>query len=283
MSGSNSISAVNDEMAQVMTVLRANAANAAAATSNTFAPSTNPLASTTGRLPNSMTNLDQYQATPSTSVKSGITTTPESSDTRIRLKSQPQSKVAVYGAQGAGIMSILHETDGMIFPYTPQINFTQDVDYKSQDMSQSNTDYYTYTRTPSVTLSVSGKFTIQNQREGIYALACIHFLRTCSKMYFGEAAAKSYMAGLPPPVLIFNGYGSYMFNNLKVILKNHSFNYDENMDTILVTSAGGTARLPAMFTLSINLIVQQTPTAMRKQFDLNKFRSGELMKQGGWI
>ena len=61
----------------------------------------------------------------------------------------------------------------MIFPYTPTINFTQAVSYMDLQLVHSNTDYPAYTRTPSVTISVSGKFTVQNQAEGAYALACL--------------------------------------------------------------------------------------------------------------
>lgn len=210
------------------------------------------------------------------------------SDFRVRLSAQPgagsTTPGGAYGPKSpANLLNPLYETNGMMFPYTPSISYSEDVEYASQNMSQTNTDYMSYTKTPSVKLTVAGKFTVQSNVEGMYALACIHFLRTSSKMYFGEKAAKQKRAGLPPPILLFNGYGSYMYNNLKVILTSHSFNYDEGMDTVLITTAGGTARLPALFSITCSLTVQQTPSKMRKEFDLDAFRTGELMKKGGWL
>jgi hypothetical protein len=204
----------------------------------------------------------------------------ESTDARVRLKALNPAEV--YGPnQPSNLLSILYETGGMLFPYTPSINFSQTVNYQSVDLVHTNGSVAAYQRTPNVELTVSGKFTVQNRREGVYALAAIHFLRTASKMYFGEQDGPK--AGLPPPILLFSGYGTYMFNDLKVILKSHSFPYDENVDTVNVQVPGGFARLPVMFTIQLNLEVQNAPKAMRKEFSLDKFRTGELMTKGGWI
>ena len=193
-------------------------------------------------------------------------------------------------------------------------------------LTHSNTDYQAYTRTPSAKISVSGKFTVQSQAEGLYALAAIHFLRTVSKMHFGETDPK---AGLPPPVLMLSGYGNYMFNKLACILTNHSWTFDESMDLVninvgasplssilstgvgalvgasgvgnlvgglagsiaggainnLLGLTGGGVNLPAMFTISLDLTVVQTPNRMRNVFNFNNFASGQLMSgtNTGWI
>jgi hypothetical protein len=185
-------------------------------------------------------------------------------------------------APGASnLLAPLIATNGVLFPYTPTISFEQAVEYSQTDMIQTNLTYEVYRRTPSVTINIQGKFTVQNQIEGQYAIAAIHFFRVASKMYFGTLAGPN--AGLPPPILRLNGYGTYMFNNLNCILKSHGFTYAENIDTVSVPVAGGTVRLPSMFDLSITLTVQQTPQAMRSQFNLDAFRTGALMQTGGWI
>lgn len=200
-------------------------------------------------------------------------------DFRMRLKAQNPS------TYGNGIMGVLRETNGMLFPYTPSVQVSQDVNYSSLEMTHANTDYYSYKNTPNVSISVTGKFTAQNNEEGAYCLACLHFLRTMSKMYFGLQDASAGLAGIPPPVLLLNGYGPYMFNNIKVLLQNHSYTLDENTDMITVPAGSSFARIPALFTISITLKVQQVPAAMREQFSLNSFRSGELLSSGsgGWI
>ena len=187
---------------------------------------------------------------------------------------------ALYGPAVDNIIHPLRATQGLLFPYSPQIQFNQSVDYTSVETVHSNMDVQAYRRTPSVELTVSGKFTVQSQVEGRYALACIHFLRTVSKMGFGASPNP----GLPPPMLQFSAYGTYMFNKLRVVLKSHSYAFEENMDTVSVSvDANQTVRLPAMFTIQMSLVVQRTPEDMRTKFNLEEFRTGKLMTSGGWI
>lgn len=211
---------------------------------------------------------------------------------RVVLSPQPVAMQQILGMNGTSLLTPLYATNGLLFPYSPQITFNQDVEYDATNMVHTNFDFYTYRKTPSVKLQIQGKFAIQTQSDGLYALACIHFLRVVSKMYFGQNDTEngvnngSSNAGTPPPVLLLNGYGTYMFNNLRVIVTAHSWSYDSSMDTVIipVTYGGGNVRLPVVFDLSVSLIVQQTPTAWRTQFDLGLFRSGALMKNGGgWI
>jgi hypothetical protein len=220
-----------------------------------------------------------------TSVADDRAITP-ATDTRVRLRAMLGQEEQVYGPAGDpdNLLSILHPggegTNGLLFPYTPSIAFSQGVNYKDLDMVHTNGDIAAYQRTPSVTLRVNGDFIVQNQREGQYALAVIHFLRTVSKMYFGEKDAKANKAGLPPPVLIFDGYGNYMFNNLPVILLSHSYSFEKDMNMVSVSTASGFAKVPTKFSIDMELKVQQTPRAMRKDFSLDDFRTGKLLRQG---
>jgi len=196
-------------------------------------------------------------------------------DNRVRLRAMSGQEDAIYGN---GILSIINP-NGLIFPYTPQISVNHSTDYGTTALVHTNEDIDHYIRTPSVTISLTAKFTIQNQREGRYALAALHFLRTVSKMHFGQNDENS---GLPPPILRFSGYGEYMFNDLPVIVKSHTYSFDDHTDTVLVSAINGNATLPVIFSIQIELKVQQTPYRMRTVFDLDKFRNGSLMKQG-WI
>jgi hypothetical protein len=188
-------------------------------------------------------------------------------------------------ANANGILTPLKETRGVIFPYSPTISFSQAVNYTDLQLVHSNLDYPSYTRTPTCTLQISGKFTVQNKREGRYALAVIHFLRAVSKSYFGEADAAVGKAGLPPPVLVFSAYGPYIYNRLRCVLKTHSWAYDDATDTVPIAVDGGaTVRLPALFTVSLELMVVQTPYNMRTQFSFDQFASGALLNnQGGYV
>ena len=229
-------------------------------------------------LPSSIMNVYGNATTAATTSPASASAAPVA-DLRVRLAALNPNDV-YSGKNGQGILGILATTGGMIFPYTPQISFSQAVSYTDLQLVHSNIDYPAYTRTPSVTISVTGKFTVQNQREGQYAMAAIHFLRTASKSYFGKIDAAAGTAGLPPPVLVFSGYGPYMFSDVRVILKSHSWAFDESMDTVSVAILGKTVRLPAMFSLQVELQVVQTPNRMLTQFSFDKFATGQLLIDG---
>ena len=210
-------------------------------------------------------------------------------DTRIRLRCLRGEAIQnqVYGPkEDTNIMSILHDTDGMLFPYTPTVNVGQTTNYQNMSLIHTNGEIHSYSNTPSVTINVTGQFTVQNQREGRYLLACLHLLRTVSKMYFGEKDKANGRAGLPPPMMVFTGYGNYMFNDLPVLVRGHSYTLDDAADTVVIETAGGVARLPSKMSVSIDLVVQQTPQRQRKVFSLDDFRTGALMRgsgKTGWI
>lgn len=184
------------------------------------------------------------------------------------------------GSQYPGILAPLSDTSGLMFPYTPTVQVNQEVDYMNMQMTHSNTDYHAYSRTPNVTINLTGKFTVQNQYEGKYSLAAIHFMRSVSKMNFGK---KDSMKGLPPPIITLSGYGTYMFNKVRVIMKSHSYTFEEGMDMIAVKLDSGTVNLPALFTLTCSLTVQPTPAKMRDEFSLEDYRTGKLLESGWFL
>lgn len=245
----------------------------------------NPGASTLGTTAVPVTG-SSVTGSPQTVVASTSGST--NSDYRVRLSALDTTLYKLTGSSGgSSILAPLLATNGMLFPYSPSITFNQGVDYMDIPMVHSDTNYQAYTRTPSVKISVSGKFTVQNQYEGQYALAAVHFLRTASKSHFG---ANDPQAGLPPPVLLFSGYGNYMFGNysptggLRVILNSHSWSYDENIDTIPIKVSSGIVKLPSLFTIQCELTVIQTPQRMTQTFTFQDFASGKLMQNSdGWI
>lgn len=205
--------------------------------------------------------------------------TPNTADNRVRLRAMQPDQV--YGPNDpSNILQLMYQTNGLLFPYTPTIDWTQSVDYATTSLTHTNQDYKIYKSTPSTQFRLTGDFTISNYREGQYMLAVIHFLRTVSKMYFGK---QNKTPGMPPPVLLFSGYGDFMFNDLPVILTDHSYSLSKDANYIDIATAGGTATLPSVLTISMSLVVQNTPKRLREEFNLDSFRTGKLMKNKGWI
>jgi hypothetical protein len=219
---------------------------------------------------------------------------------RVRLRPKPAAVQQILG--DSPLLFILKETSGMVWPYQPMITYNQEVEYQSVEMVHTNQELYAYKRTPAVKLTIEGDWTVQNQKEGKYALACLHFLRTVTKMYFGQGPN----IGTPPPVLLFDAYGQYMFNRLPVIVTGFNPTMPKDVDYVPIdvgnltqwniatlpptrgpvspSSRDGYVWLPSVFSITVNLTVQNTPSRLR-QFDLNSFRDGTLLKnpRGGWI
>lgn len=226
---------------------------------------------------------------------------------RVRLRPKPAATTQVYGADSSIMGKILTQTKGVVWPYQPTINYAQDVEYTSMDLVHTNQEFYSYKGTKAVKLTVSGNWSVQNNKEGLYALACIRFFQTVTKMYFGGAEGTQVegLRGTPPPVLLFDAYGKNMFNCLPVIVTNFTISLPQDVNYFpvdlsqlnvtnpnsfnsnLVTADNLEGRtdiawLPVLFTIETSLTVQNTPKKLR-QFDLDKFRTGQLIRDGGWI
>lgn len=227
------------------------------------------LPNSTSRSTNAPTTTSEPQV-----VDEIVVTAKISKDHRIRLRPKPAVAENLY----TGLLKILEETRGFMFPYTPRISYAGGANYTQMTPTHSNQEYFFYQNTPSLEISISGEWTAQNSREAEYWLACKHFLHTIRNMRFG----KSSNPGFPPPMLILSGYGAYMFNDIPVILKDFSVELNPDVDMIDCVYQGSRMRVPTLSTFSLRLQVQQTPTKQRS-FDWDKFASGELLKSKGWI
>lgn len=163
-------------------------------------------------------------------VTAGQNTWSNSSDAaarRVRLRPKPAGAGVIYGSNG--LLQPLRATNGLVFPYQPLISYTQQVQWNDMRLIHTNQEILSYERTPAPKFEVRGKFSVQNQQEGIYALAAIHFLRVVSKMHFGSSDP---LAGTPPPVLLFDAYGQYMFNQLPVVVTQWSHGLPDDVDYV---------------------------------------------------
>lgn len=149
-------------------------------------------------------------------------------DWRFRLSLSPNANY-LYNAgtprgTGAGILAPLAATDGVIFPYTPQISMTYTANYEQYDLVHSNYRGIFYKNSRVGDISLRGTFTAQDTTEANYLLAVIHFFRSVTKMFYGQDAER----GTPPPICLLNGLGTYQFSNHPVVIT--SFNYSTPND-----------------------------------------------------
>lgn len=85
--------------------------------------------------------------------------------------------------------------------------------------------------------------------------------------------------GAPPTPVRLHAYGRLNIHSLPCLVKSYNITYPNDVD--YVTSAAGTEKIimPVVFTLQISLMEQHSVANLRK-FSLNKFRKGELVKEG---
>ena len=237
-------------------------------------------------------------------------------DYRAILQAKTGGKDKVYGPRKHdNILWPLWQTNGMLMPYTPaiQVSHTQ-VDYSQYNLPQTNFDYFAFSRRSSPALSITAPFTANDYEEARYMLAVIHFLRSVTMTYFGVTNTK--YRGLPPPVLLFSAYGPFMYNKVPVLIRNVSFGLEQDIDYVpaggdpdnvfkdikedpiadtadpgVITSSPATdpwefdryiakSYVPSVLNVFMDVVYAPIPATMRDKFDLEKFTSGEYVKDG---
>ena len=152
-------------------------------------------------------------------------------DWRVRLRLAPGS-TALYKNGDSGILNPLKATDGVIFPYTPQIIVNYQADYNKTQPTHSNYAQYFYTGSQITDIQLTGTFTAQSTKEADYLLAVIHFLRSATKMNYGQDPN----AGTPPPMVFLDGHGENQFNDHPCVIQ--QFNYVLPPDVDYVRTSG---------------------------------------------
>jgi len=209
-------------------------------------------------------------------------------DWRIRL-SMPNSMKDVTETD-SDLLAPLMKTSGFVFPYTPTVLVSQSANYQSIQPVHTNYPYYSYQNSQVDQMTITGDFFVQNAAEARYWVACIHYLRSITKMNYGIDAD----AGQPPPVVRLNGYGDFVFNNVPVIINSFQFDMPKDVDYISTSlgegtlqangphqdiSTGPTGWAPSTSIVTVNVTPQYSRTT-QSTFSLNKFIKGGYMKSG---
>jgi hypothetical protein len=263
-----------------------------------------------------------------------------SSDWRVRLQLAPTSNylynvpVDQKTGTGPGLLAPLAATNGVIFPYTPQINTSYQAKYAEYDLVHSNFRGVFYQNSRVDDINLRAIFTAQDTNEANYLLAVIHFFRSVTKMFYG---AKDQYRGTPPPLVYLSGLGMDQFYGHPCLVKTFVYNLPDNVDYIRATNynnygtdllsrrtasasspipgGGATANrianaglnkffpskkpapdpvvgtvnntqlanyVPTKMEIDITLIPVQTRRQVSKQFSMEGFANGNLLRGGFW-
>jgi hypothetical protein len=124
---------------------------------------------------------------------------------------------------------------GVIFPLTPSIIIQHAASYNAMALTHSNYPFYAYGHSEVPSFTVTGEFPVQNYEDAQYWVAMLHFFRSVTKMFFG--GQNDSLKGNPPPILQLNGYGSYVFNNVPVVVTNFNVDMRADVDYISTTQS----------------------------------------------
>lgn len=171
---------------------------------------------------------------------------------------------------GSILQPLVQQTQNrMIFPFTPTIILGHSANYTTIDLTHTNYPFYAYKNSQVDQITITGDFFNENADDARYWIACIHFLRTMTKMFYGNGEN----IGKPPPISRLNGYGKHVFNNVPVLVTNFTTDLSSDVDYIACNIDGEANYAPTQSTVTVNL----TPNYARvshSKFNLTTFANG---------
>lgn len=212
-------------------------------------------------------------------------TTPGNKDWRVRL-SVPQN------LQDSRMLQPLLKTGGFVFPFNPAIIMAHSAQYTPNNPVHTNYAFNSFNYSTVGDIQINADFFVQNGLEAEYWVAAVHYFRACTKMRYGEGSTD---AGSPPPVVLLNGYGDFVFKNVPVVIQ--SFNVELQSDVDYVSTGLNKEALgdfdegeyksvswaptQSLFTL---ILSPQYSRSTVSQFNMNDFVRGAYVKgDGGFI
>jgi len=184
------------------------------------------------------------------------------------------------------ITASIKANGGVVFPYTPIINYDHKADYAEQKIMHSNYASYFYQRSYITPITITGKFTVQNDSDAAVYLSTLHLLRALTKMQFGGAGGDfpDQMSGSPPPVCRLQAYGDYMLDNVPIAISNVRIELPDGVDYYTLgnlkdDTVFGQTTVPVLSTIAVTCHPMYSRAEMQK-FSVNGWLNGKLRQQG---
>ena len=139
--------------------------------------------------------------------------------------------------KGSPVLKPLKDAGGLIFPYTPKIGIASSATYGSLSPVHSNYMFQNFKNSDPGKITITAPMYVSDAAEGLYWIAMVHYLRSLTKMFAGNDPK----AGNPPPIIMLNGYGNYVFKNVPVVVTNMTVSLENTCDYISVPVVGSAA------------------------------------------
>ena len=158
----------------------------------------------------------------------------------------------------------------MIFPFNPTVLLSHSANYSQIQPTHTNYAYNAYENSQVDAITITGEFYQENEDDAKYWIACLHFLRSATKMFYGNSTP----LGNPPVVCRLNGYGKHILNNMPVVITNFTTDLPVDVGYIQCTVNRQLNYVPTQSSITVTL---QPHYARRSQsgFSLNDFAAGK--------
>jgi hypothetical protein len=107
---------------------------------------------------------------------------------------------------------------------------TYGANYQATLPTHSNYKIFQYESSYVDNVTITCEFTAQDTAEANYMLAVIHFLRSVTKMFYGQD--QNPKPGTPPPLCYLFGLGEFQFNAHPLAITNFTYNLPSDVDYI---------------------------------------------------
>lgn len=201
---------------------------------------------------------------------------PETKDWRVRLSLPVTDEY-----EDSLLLNPLRVTNGLVFPITPSVIMQYSANYDTFDPAHNNYQFRNYVNSEVQAIQITGTFLVQNQDDARYWVAAIHYLRSVTKMSYGQSSNR----GQPPPVVKLNGYGDYVFKDIPVIITTFMTDLPSGVDYISTNleAESGNNSAVSWAPSSAEITVNVQPIYSRRQvesFSLDSFVKGGYVKNG---
>ena len=223
----------------------------------------------------------------------------DNEDWRVKLTVPDGPLTGFFDFDSNPLMQPLAGMNGIFWPLTPSMVIQHSANYNAMDMTHSNFPHQAYQNSQVDSLNIIGEYPVQNQDDAKHWVATVNFLRTATKMFFGQDDGTG-LKGNPPPILHLSGYGDHMFQKVPVVLNSFNVELRAGIDYIStkqpLEGGYGEGRVDPKLAAAVeegtsqtwaptlsNISVLVTPIYSResiKNFSMKKFVNGQLNGKG---
>ena len=157
----------------------------------------------------------------------------------------------------------------MVFPFNPTILLGHSANYDQIGPTHSNFPLNAYQNSQVDNITITGEYYNENQEDALYWIATLHFLRSITKMFYGDSNPQ----GNPPPVCRLTGYGPHVLNNIPIVVQNFTTDLPADVDYIECDVGGKMNHVPVQSQFTVTVM----PTYSRRtiaKFNLNSYAKG---------